>query len=276
MRRTWRIAHEVKVFEVHPEGFPERGHVIVRDAPFLARIADNWCNSRVMVLRDGREEVVLDLIVEVAAEEGHHSRIVIVIDTCDNLYDCPFLTELVREFRVQREERLSRDVADLEIEGEEVSTRHFRENVSSDNRPPRSAKEQARQHEAQDDVPGLARHQIGPISHTERIDAYCPVRGSTISVGKVLQAELECEKTVKNWHINMLPGIKTMPKLAMNEEAQVAFTKHRQVRVDAHDIGINMMTENMLMMPSFERCASKPVHGESTNRLPPSLVVTNG
>ena len=87
-------------------------------------------DGRVIVLGYGGEEVVLDLVVERAAAEGGPPVVVAVVDRCDRLRLSPLephhlIAVAIRAILSQRPVRDVRDMGDLEVKGEPVSSREL-------------------------------------------------------------------------------------------------------------------------------------------------------
>lgn len=72
-------------------------------------------------LRDGGEEVVRDLVVECAAEEGHDGVAVAVVDRALDLRDGPLIGDLVLDRVAQRVVTLRRHVAHLHHKAQQRS-----------------------------------------------------------------------------------------------------------------------------------------------------------
>lgn len=269
------VAHILQVLEVLAESTPEGGDVVVLNAVLLAHLLHDGGNTGVVVLTNAREEMVDGLVVESAAQEGSQPVVVSIVDSCANLSDGPFgVVKIVGNFG---EVSAGGDMRDLEVEGKVVASNELRH---EEQRPENSVllanTEVIVRNEETPEHPERLGAELTEVFRLGIVDADGTVGLSHHSVSQILNSELETKNTVEDEEVDVLELIEREPFLHGRDTTNIAFHLDGEIRISANHVGVDVVTENVLVVPREKRGTTHPVHSQTADQVPAPLRMAHG
>jgi len=119
----WFSSHPVQMIKVSRNRCPPRGMMKVGHTKFFASLAHNWAYQWVVRVRNAREQVMLDLVVESTAEPCGEPATNAVVGRSGHLKRGPVFGHRVKSFLL-REMSISANVGGCKLKRKAVGSHH--------------------------------------------------------------------------------------------------------------------------------------------------------
>lgn len=111
------------------------------------------------------------------------------------------------------------------------------------------------------------------VRQTILVDANAAVLSGDDS-NDILNTELESEETVEEEEVHMLELVDPSPLLLVSDTTKIAFLGDGEVGVNTHHVRVEVVADDVLVVPRSERSSSDPIHSETANDTPSPRAVS--